>query len=260
MVLLVLKLLVSTHPLKFEGVLCIYVLLLHEGQAENHLLCFPYGWNTHVTFIILFSWSFLCISFHAITWLLSFYYQDYVFHAHVLSSLIPALNAYFDDQDCDGACHLKNYSFIITYLLEDEQELSLGMLIRLKRIYNFWCSMLIFTPFALCFATLRGIFMWFPELTYWQDAKVPVPCFLLFLCFRKATQEIFSELDETSFRSLIFPGRGPKTEREPERGQRLPTPWGGAAQALAAPTYGEAPLVASWRRPFAYKKPPDGKP
>jgi hypothetical protein len=26
-----------------------------------------------------------------------------------------------------GACHLKNYYFVITYLLEDEQELSLGM-------------------------------------------------------------------------------------------------------------------------------------
>jgi hypothetical protein len=35
---------------------------------------------------------------------------------------------YIDDQDCDGACHLENYSFVITYLLEDEQELSLGML------------------------------------------------------------------------------------------------------------------------------------
>jgi hypothetical protein len=44
---------------------------------------------------------------------------------------------YLDDQDCDGACHLKNYYFIITYLLEDEQELSLGMLIHCKRIYNF---------------------------------------------------------------------------------------------------------------------------
>jgi hypothetical protein len=31
--------------------------------------------------------------------------------------------------------------------------------IRLKRIYNFLCSMLVFTPFALCFITLRGIFM-----------------------------------------------------------------------------------------------------
>jgi hypothetical protein len=35
---------------------------------------------------------------------------------------------YIVDQDCDGARHLGNYSFIITYLLEDEQELSLGML------------------------------------------------------------------------------------------------------------------------------------
>jgi hypothetical protein len=56
--------------------------------------------------------------------------------------------------------------FCYTYLLEDEQELSLGMLIHLKRSYNFWCSMLDFTPFALCFITLRGVFMRFPELTY----------------------------------------------------------------------------------------------
>jgi hypothetical protein len=42
--------------------------------------------------------------------------------------------------------------FVITYLLKDEQELSLGMLV--------------FTPFALCFVTLRGVFMQFPELTY----------------------------------------------------------------------------------------------
>jgi hypothetical protein len=33
---------------------------------------------------------------------------------------------------------------------------------------------------------------------------VPVPCFLLFLCFRKAAQEIFSELDETKAEPPIF--------------------------------------------------------
>ena len=37
---------------------------------------------------------------------------------------------------CQVAFHIKNSVFII-YLLEDEQELSLGMLIRLQRIYNF---------------------------------------------------------------------------------------------------------------------------
>ena len=44
---------------------------------------------------------------------------------------------------CLVACHFKIY-FVITYLLEDEQELSLGMHIRLRRIYNFGCSMLDF--------------------------------------------------------------------------------------------------------------------
>jgi hypothetical protein len=89
-------------------------------------LCFAIPWRTswkpfamlfhmiwtHVGLSLFhYSWSFVCVSFHVITWLLSFYCQDYVFYSHVLSSLIPALNAYIDDQDCDGACHLKNYSF-----------------------------------------------------------------------------------------------------------------------------------------------------
>ena len=59
---------------------------LHEGQAENHLYVFPYDLNTRLTFIISFSRSFVYVLFHVITWLLSFYYQDYIFHAHVLSS------------------------------------------------------------------------------------------------------------------------------------------------------------------------------
>jgi hypothetical protein len=120
--------------------------------------------------------------------------------------------------------------------------------------------MLVFTPFALYFVTLRGIFMRFPEVTYWEDATVPVPCFLLFMCFRKATQEIFSELDEISSKSLILPGRVPKTEREPEGGQRPPTQQGGMAQPLAVPTHCEGALAAPWRCPFAYIKHQDGKP
>jgi hypothetical protein len=33
-----------------------------------------------------------------------FYCQDYVSYAHVLSTLITALNTYIVDQDCDGTC------------------------------------------------------------------------------------------------------------------------------------------------------------
>jgi hypothetical protein len=52
LVSLFLKLFVSSRPLKLEGVLCIDVLLFHEGQAENYLLCFPYDLNTRLTFIV----------------------------------------------------------------------------------------------------------------------------------------------------------------------------------------------------------------
>jgi hypothetical protein len=68
-------------------------------------LCFAIPWRTswkpfaiffhmiwtHVWLsLFYFSWSFVCVLFHVITWLLSFFYQDYVFHTHVLSSFDPS--------------------------------------------------------------------------------------------------------------------------------------------------------------------------
>jgi hypothetical protein len=67
--------------------------------------------------------------------------------------------------------------------------------------------------------TLRGIFMHFPELTYSRDATMPVPCFLLFLCFRKVRQEIFSELDKTKAEvpNYLTRIRSPKERRRRTR-------------------------------------------
>ena len=49
------------------------------------------------------------------------------------------------DQTCAPASiHTSQILSFIIYLLDDEQELSLGMLIRLQRIYNFDCSMLLY--------------------------------------------------------------------------------------------------------------------
>jgi hypothetical protein len=71
-----------------------------------------------------------------------------------------------------------------------------------------------------------------------------VPCFLLFLCFRSDTQEIFSELDETKARSLIFPGSNQTSEERKERGHKLPSHRAGAAQALVVPPWCEEALAA----------------
>jgi hypothetical protein len=72
---------------------------------------------------------------------------------------------------------------------------------------------------------------------------VPVRYFLLFLCFRKVTQEIFSELDETKAEHPDIKRSFQRTEEEMERSQEAASPPGGAAQGLAAPPYGEGHLV-----------------
>jgi hypothetical protein len=53
---------------------------------------------------------------------------------------------------------------------------------------------------------------------------VLVPCFLLFLYFRKATQEIYSELDETKAEPPIIPdtSQSPKMRRRGARGRPHP--------------------------------------
>jgi hypothetical protein len=70
---------------------------------------------------------------------------------------------------------------------------------------------------------------------------VPVPCFLLFLCFRKATQEIFSELDETSSRSLIFL----EASSDPKRRRIGATRWPHTRAAQPSP----------WPRPLCVRLP-----
>jgi hypothetical protein len=72
---------------------------------------------------------------------------------------------------------------------------------------------------------------------------VPVPYFLLFLHFRKVTQEIFSELDETKAEHPKIYRSFQRTEEETKRSQEAASPPGGTAQGLDAPSYGEPHLV-----------------
>ena len=60
-----------------------------------------------------------------------------------------------------ASCHLKN-NFVITYLLEDEQELSLGMLMRCERIYNFDALCMFSIQCLIVYACFLCIFLRFP--------------------------------------------------------------------------------------------------
>jgi hypothetical protein len=89
--------------------------------------------------------------------------------------------------------------------------------------------------------------MHFPELTYSQDAIMPVPCFLLFLCFRKVTQEIFSELDETKAKPPNIYRSFQKTKEETEGAMGQPH------HRAARPAPGPRPLVVRCNIPSFYQ-------
>jgi hypothetical protein len=83
-------------------------------------------------------------------------------------------------------------------------------------------------------------------------------CFLLFLCFRKATQEIFSELDETKPNLLFFPKRREVRRWDgggPEASHTLG--WRGPGPGHA--TRGWGCLVHLLTPPFRLYIPLDGK-
>ena len=68
--------------------------------------------------------------------------------------------------------------------------------------------------------------------------QCPVPCFLLFLCFRKVTQEIFSELDETKAKHSEIHRSFQRTEEETEWGHE-----GAHTTGRRGPGLGPRPLV-----------------
>jgi hypothetical protein len=96
-----------------------------------------------------------------------------------------------------------------------------GYLIRLKRIYNLWCFMLVYTPFALCFVYTSWHFYAFFGTNLLTRCHSASSCFLLFLYFGKVTQEIFLELDETKGEvpNYLTRRRSPKESRRRTKGQ-----------------------------------------
>jgi hypothetical protein len=145
-------------------------------------LCFAIPWRTswkpfamffhmswtHVWLLLFhFSWSFVCVLFHVITWLKSFFYQDYVFHAHVLSSFDPSTQCLHRWSRLWWCMSPQKLFFCYHLPTRGRAGVKLGDPWYVSNVsIIFWCSMLVLTPFAECFVTLRGVFMHFLELTY----------------------------------------------------------------------------------------------
>jgi hypothetical protein len=89
-----------------------------------------------------------------------------------------------------------------------------------------------FTPIALYFVYTSWHFYAFSGTNLLIRCHSASSCFLLFLCFRKVTREIFSELDETKAKVPIYltRRRSPKerqraARRRPHHRVAWATPW-----------------------------------
>jgi hypothetical protein len=118
--------------------------------------------------------------------------------------------------------------------------MTLRVLIRRKRISNFLMLHACFTPIALCFVYTSQNFYAFSGTNLLMRCHSASYCFLLFLCFKKVTQEIFSELDKTKAGVPIYltRRRSPKERRRGAEGSRT-IGWRGPP--LAAPLGGVDP-------------------
>jgi hypothetical protein len=117
--------------------------------------------------------------------------------------------------------------------------------------------MLVYTPFALCFVTLRGVFMHFLELTYQRDATVPVPYFCCFCVSEKLHRKYSRNWTKQKPKFIFFPkchGVKSKNGGAPEGGHT--TPWRGPPGRDMACC---GPLAHLLTPPFRLYIPLDGK-
>jgi hypothetical protein len=81
-----------------------------------------------------------------------------------------------------------------------------------------------FKPIALCFVYTLWHFYAFSGTNLLTRCHSASSYFLLFLYFKKVTQEIFSELDKMKAKPPIFPNTKTESKEETEEGQGLATP------------------------------------
>ena len=102
--------------------------------------------------------------------------------------------------------------------------------------------------FHLCFGVL---FMHFLELTYWQDATVPVPIFCCFL-FQKSYKGNIRGIDKGSYLKWFHNRRLQKPEDELEGSHRAATPLPGTGQTLGRAWLGCGPPSLHLLQGFCY--------
>jgi hypothetical protein len=131
---------------------------------------------------------------------------------------------YIVDQDCDRACHLKNYYFVITYLLKDDQELSLGMLDTSQTYLYFFMlhACLYIICFVFCYTSWR--FYAFSGTNLLTRRHSASSLFSAVFVFQKSYTGNILGIGRNKSRTSYFSRHESKSKDEMEGGQGPATP------------------------------------
>ena len=102
-----------------------------------------------------------------------------------------------------------------------------------------------FAPISICFTHTSCTFYAFSGTNLLTRCRSASSYFLLFLCFRKVTQEIFSELENSKTEVPIFTVPKQLTWRESKRRHKAATPGLGVAWPWPAPRGRVGPLASA---------------
>jgi hypothetical protein len=145
----------------------LYFAIPWRTSRKLFAMFFPYDLNTRLTFIIYYSWSFVCVSFHVITWLLSFLLSRLCLLCPCFKFVDPSSQCLHRWLRLWWCMSPQNLFFCYHLPTRGRAGVKLGDAWYDSNVsIIFDAPGLILTPFALCFITLCGIFMYFMELTY----------------------------------------------------------------------------------------------
>jgi hypothetical protein len=167
--------------------------------------------------------------------LISFFNQDYVFHAHILSSFDPSTQCLHRWSRLSRCMSPQKVFFVITYLLEDEQELSLGMLDTSQTYLQF--LMLHACSYAIClvFCYTSWHFYAFSGTNLLTRCHSASSLFSAVFVFQKYYTGNILEIGRNKSRTSYYLTKLPEDQRGDREGPRAGYTLGWCGQPLPPP-------------------------
>jgi hypothetical protein len=206
-----------------------------------------------------YSWSFVCVIFHVITWLLSSIVKIISFMSMFRVLWSQHLMLYIVLIKIVLVHVTSKIIVLLSLTYSRTSRIKLGDAWYVSNVSIIFYAPCLFIHHLLCVLfTLRGVFMHFPELTYYRDATVPVPCFLLFCVSEKLQRKYSWNRTKQRLKSLIIWHEDGVQRRAGDRPGASHT-WWWRGSPLGRATRGCDRLVHLLTSPFRLFNPLDGK-